>query len=39
MRSKILTAYLEKRLQGVGVDINCGVKTEEFIKEIIRIKG
>ena len=34
-----LTAYLEKRLQASGVDINCGVLTEEFIKEIIRIKG
>ena len=34
-----LTAYLEKRLQNAGVEINCGVLTEEFIKEIIRIKG
>lgn len=34
-----LTTYLKKRLNKVGVSIDCGVKTQEFIKELIRIKG
>ena len=34
-----LTTYLQKRLNKVGVSIDCGVKTQEFIKELIRIKG
>ena len=34
-----LSTYLQKRLNKVGVSIDCGVKTQEFIKELIRIKG